>query len=50
MKNITFAPEAFEYFNKWAAEDNSRIFPKCDRFPNVAMRSPSQSDQSDFQA
>jgi toxin YoeB len=39
MKNITFAPEAFEQFNDWAAEDK-KIHRKIVTLINDILRQP----------
>lgn len=39
MKNITFAPEAFEQFNGWAAQDK-KIYRKIINLINDILRQP----------
>jgi toxin YoeB len=39
MKNITFAPEAFEQFNDWAAQDK-KIHRKIITLINDILREP----------
>lgn len=39
MKNITFAPEAFEQFNEWAAQDK-KIHRKIIALINDILRQP----------
>ena len=39
MKNITFAPEAFEQFNNWAAQDK-KIHRKIITLINDILRQP----------
>jgi toxin YoeB len=39
MKNITFAPEAFEQFNEWAAQDK-KIHRKIITLINDILRQP----------